>query len=44
MKLRIWTIEDKDGRKAGLSLDATQLFLKPLAKVVIEEEDAFPEW
>lgn len=44
VKLRIWTIEDKDGRKAGLSLDATQLFIKPLAKVVVEEEDAFPEW
>ena len=39
-KLRIWQIEGK----AGLALDATQIFLKPSEKAIVTEEDAFPEW
>ena len=44
VKLRIWEIDGKDGPKAGLSLDTTQLFVKIIEKQAIVEEDAFPEW
>ena len=39
VKLRIWVVDGK----AGLGLDATQLFLKAREKQVVEEEDAFDD-
>ena len=36
---------DKDGKvKAGVSMTATQLFIKPKARVVIEEADILEDW
>jgi len=36
---------DKDGKvKAGVSMAATQLFIKTKARVVIEEADILEDW
>jgi hypothetical protein len=44
-KLRAWTLTGKDGKvRRGISLAATQLFIKPREKVVIEEPDVLEEW
>jgi len=45
VKLRAWKMTDKDGKvKAGVSMAATQLFIKPKARVVIEEADILEDW
>ena len=44
-KLRAWKMTDKDGKvRAGVSLAATQLFIKPKPRIVIEEADILEDW
>ena len=36
---------DKNGKvRAGISMAATQLFIKPKARVIIEEADVLEDW
>ncbi len=44
-KLRAWSMTGKDGKiRKGLSLAATQLFIKPREKVLIQEADVLEPW
>ena len=44
-KLRAWKMTDKDGKvRAGVSMAATQLFIKPKPRIVIEEADILEDW
>ena len=44
-KLRAWSMTGKDGKtRKGLSLAATQLFIKPREKVLIQEADILEPW
>ena len=44
-KLRAWSMTGKDGKvRKGISLAATQLFIKPRERVVIEEPDVLEPW
>ena len=45
VKLRAWKMTDKDGKvRAGVSMAATQLFIKPKPRIVIEEADILEDW
>jgi len=45
VKLRAWKMTDKDGKvKAGVSMTATQLFIKPKAREIVEEADILEDW
>jgi hypothetical protein len=45
VKLRAWKMTDKDGKvKAGVSMAARQLFIKPKPRVIIEEADILEDW
>ena len=45
VKLRAWKMTDKDGKvKAGVSMAATQLFIKPKPRVIVEEADILEDW
>ena len=44
-KLRAWMMTDKNGKvRAGVSMAATQLFIKPKPRIVIEETDILEDW
>ena len=45
VKLRAYKMTDKNGKvRAGISMAATQLFIKPKARVVVEEVDVLEDW
>ena len=45
VKLRAYKMTDKDGKvRAGISMAATQLFIKPKARIIIEEADILEDW
>ena len=45
VNLRAWKMTDKNGKvRAGISLAATQLFIKPKPRIVIEEADILEDW
>ena len=45
VKLRAYKTTDKNGKvRAGISMAATQLFIKPKARLIIEEADVLEDW
>jgi hypothetical protein len=44
-KVRAWSMLDKEGKvRKGLSLAATQLFIKPRERIIIQEADVLKPW